>query len=784
MSSGQTGPSGEDEKRARDLVTTPRSLPAARGSYGAYGEVGAYAGYASESDAAGSFGPEFREYLRIIRKRKWLIVGIVAAFVVLGGVRTLMMTPVYTATVRLQIDRNAAKVVDSGNVSAAGEGGEYEFLKTQYELLQSRALAERVASALKLGDDASFLQPREFSPLAFLKGLVAAKSAAVPTNSQRADRERAAVGVISGNRSIRPVPGSLLVDVSYSDPDPARAQRIVTALTQAYGSANLDKRFEANAYAKTFLEDQLKQLKLRLELSDRELLAFAEKEQIVVVTEKSSIAENNLASANAALGTLISERIKNEQQWKQVAAADAINMPQLLTNKVIEGLRAERNALVTEYQQKLETFKPSYPAMVQNKNKVAEIDRQLAHEVQTIKDSLKASYEASLSQEAEMKKQIGTLRAELLDLQKRSVQYNILKREVDTNRSLYEGLLQRYREVDVAGGVGANNVFVVDKAQVPSSPSSPNLSRALLLSFALGLGAGLASAYVLERIDDTVQSIEDIERLTGLATLGIIPRAGADGRVETELDDPRSSVAEAYRSLCTALQFSTENGLPKSLLVTSAGPGEGKSSTALAIARHFATMGLKVLLIDADLRNPSLHVKLGGSKEIGLSTYLTGGCTPPEAMQKTAITNLAFMASGPLPPNAADLLGNARLVSLLSVGLEIFDLIVFDGPPVLGLADAPLLASASAATIFVVGAGEAHLGQVRGAMKRLQFGRGVLIGTVLTKFDAKAAGYGSDYGYGYGYGGGAESSGHRPAEANPLIGRNGHQAELARADMG
>ena len=153
-------------------------------------------------------------------------------------------------------------------------------------------------------------------------------------------------------------------------------------------------------------------------------------------------------------------------------------------------------------------------------------------------------------------------------------------------------------------------------------------------------------------------------------------------------------------------------------------------------------------------------------------------------MQKTAITNLAFMASGPLPPNAADLLGNARLVSLLSVGLEIFDLIVFDGPPVLGLADAPLLASASAATIFVVGAGEAHLGQVRGAVKRLQFGRGVLIGTVLTKFDAKAAGYGSDYGYGYAYGGGAESSGHRPAEANALIGRNGHQAELARADMG
>ncbi len=264
---------------------------------------------------------------------------------------------------------------------------------------------------------------------------------------------------------------------------------------------------------------------------------------------------------------------------------------------------------------------------------------------------------------------------------------------------------------------------------------------------------------MIEQFDDTIRSAEEMERTTGLATLGIIPKIDGSEAVETELADPRSTLTEAYRSLCTALQFTTESGLPKSLVVTSAGPSEGKSISSVAIARHFATMGLKVLIVDADLRNSSLHKKLRCDNALGLSNYLTGACAPPDAFQATDLPNLAFMASGPLPPNAADLLGNPRLLSLLSVGLEVFDLIVVDGPPVMGLADAALLSNAAAATVFVVGAGQARLGSVRGALKRLHFGRAAVIGTVLTKFDAKAAGYGYGYGYGdgYGYGGDREA---------------------------
>ena len=280
------------------------------GGYG-YGSGGQY----GVPDQPG-IGAKLFEYWRIFRKRKWVILSVAAACVAIGILITLMTTPLYTATVRLQIDRNVAKVVEGGNVTPT-EGADFEFMKTQYELLMGRAIGERVASSLKLGEDADFLKPREFSVLGAIRGLFASKS----DGPSAANRESAAAGIVIAHRAVRPVSGSRLVDVSYSDPVPARAQRIATAIGDAFINSNIDKRFQANSYAKVFLEDQAKQLKLRLEDSEKVLLDFGQKEQIVAVTEKSSIAENNLASANATLGALASERIKNEELWKQARVA-------------------------------------------------------------------------------------------------------------------------------------------------------------------------------------------------------------------------------------------------------------------------------------------------------------------------------------------------------------------------------------------------------------------------------------------------------------------------------
>src|SRR6267378_5046057 len=742
MTGASEGQGLESRPNGQQLVSMALSAPmTSRG----YGYSGAYP--AAIHPETTEFVAKLFEFWWVLKKRTWVVLSVLLAFLAIGVLVTLMTTPLYTATVRLQIDRNVAKVVEGGNVTPL-EGTDFEFMKTQYELLMGRTIGERVVSALKLGNDSDFIKARGFPLLGAIRELFASNDG----GQASINRENAATSVVMDNRTVRPVAGSRLVDISYSDPDPSRAQRIVTGLADAFISSNLDKRFQANSYAKTFLEDQAAQLKLRLEESEKVLLEFGQKEQIVSAVEKSSIAESNLASANATLGSLAAERIKNYELWKQVEAAKGINLPQFLSNSVIDGLRAKRNSLESEYQEKLETFKPSYPAMVQISNKITEIDRQLASEVDTIKRAHKAAYESSLSQEEEMKKRIDILKAEVLDLQKRSIEYNILKREVDTNRALYDSLLQRYKEVDIAGGVGANNLFVVEKASLPRSPSSPQLARALTISLALGAMAGLGAAYLLERLDDTVKTSEDLERVTGLTTLGIIPKSERGKAFEAELADPRSHISEACRSLCTALQFATESGLPKTLLISSSAPGEGKSTIAIVIAKHFATMGLKVLLVDGDLRKPSLHVKLGLRNSTGLSNLLTGALSPPEVIQDAGFRNLAFIASGPLPPNAADLLGGARMHSLLSVSMEIFDLVIIDSPPVMALADAPLLSSVAAATVFVASAHQVRIGLIRNAIKRLQFARGCVIGTVFTKFDAKRDGYGYEYGYGSGYG--------------------------------
>lgn len=743
-----------EDSDAKAVVAAAQAAPAARDPYNS--AVGSYYGPNGPSygpDAPSNFQIDLLEYLRIVVKHRWLILSIVGAALVFGAVTTLMKTPLYTSTVRLQIDPMtvAAKVTEAGGATPIEDPG-FNFMRTQYELLQGRTMADRVASALKLGEDSAFFQPRDFSILGFVKDLIAGTP---PANqgSKKANYEAAAAGIILANRAINPVIGSRLVDISYADPDPARAQRIAAGFAEAFVASNIDKRFEANSYSKVFLEDQLQQLKVRLEQSEKALLDFGRKEEIVQTNDKTSIAESNLAAANGALGTLVGERMKNEELWKQLESAKAISLPQLLTNGVIEGLRAKRSALQIEYQQKLETFQPSYPAMVQLSNQIADIDRQLAAEVSTLKNSYRAAYESSLAQETEMKKRIEGLKQDVLDLQKRSIQYNILKREVDTNQSLYHGLLQRYKEVDVAGGVAANNVFIVDKATLPGAPSSPNMSRALLTALALGLAAALGLAWLLERFDDTLRSPEEVEHALGYATLGIIPKIGAGRSLDQELADPRSMLSEAYRSLCTALQLSSDNGLPTTILVTSAGPSEGKSTTCISLARHFANIGLKVLLIDADLRKPSLHSRLKRGNASGLTNYLTGAATPPDLLQETDVPNLAFMASGPAAPNAADLIGSARLHSLLSVGLEVFDLIVVDSSPVMGLADAPLLSSAVSATIFVVGSGLVRTRVIRAALKRLQFSRAAVVGTVITGFDPRTSyGYGYGHAYHYGYG--------------------------------
>lgn len=733
-------------------ILTPQNqqtpVPSEAGLTPAYpGSVSHFPYGQTTADDENEFHAVAIRYIRLFLKHKWVIAGVVVAACALGLVTTMLKTPIYSAVTRIQIDLKPMKVIDGGT-QQQNDNVSLDDLWTQYELLKSRSLAERVASNLHLANDPDFLAAHNRSALGFLKRLF--RSSGETATPSQTSLQDLATTIVGDNIVIRPVPQSRLIDIIYNDSSADRAQRIVNAYAAAFIASNIDKRFEANSYAQTFLDDQIAQMKLRLDNSEQALIDYAEKEKVIDVN-KVSITEDNLAAANTALGTIITERMKNEQSWQQMQNASDTNLPQFLSNNILSDLRSKRFDLQTEYNQKSAAFKPGYPAMIEISNQIAEIDRQIAGEVETIKSAAKASYEASVAQEQDMRQRLETLRADMVDSQKKGVRYKMLQDDVETNHSLYNSLLQRSKEVSVASGAETNNVFVVDRALTPDIPSEPNFTRSMLTFLAAGLASGIGLAMLLDKLNDRIYRAEDAEEFSGLRALGVIPTAPDDRDFREYLHDPHSAVAEAYRSLATALQFSTSTGTPRSLVVTSAGPAEGKSCTAFAIARHFAMTGLKVLLVDADMRKPSLSQFIKGEHSRGLSNYLVGTAEPPELLVQTEYPNLTFMPSGPIPPNAADILSGTRMFSLVSVAGEVFDMIVIDSPPMLALADAQLLAGTAAATLFVIAAGKQRKGMIRSTLRRLQMTHPNLLGLVLTNFDIRAAGYGYGYGYNYHY---------------------------------
>ena len=703
---------------------------------------------------------DLRQYWQIIVRRKGTVLTFFAIVVIAVMTATFLTTPVYRAGLTMQIERQEAQVLEYQGVTPTETSADAkDFYQTQYELLKSRSLAERVIEQLNLTEHPLFKrQPEEKG---FLDSLFQAQAQARPVAAATdvgRDMDNA-VGIFQQQLTIEPVRNSRLVKVHFDSPDPRLAASVANALAGAFINVNLERRMDASSYAKTFLQERLQQIKAKLEESEKALVGFARAEQILKGDDSQggSVDTMVMEEFTTALAKAQQERIRAEATYRQMQAGDLQGLNQVLDSKVIQEFKALKAKLEAEYQENLKIYKPSYPKMLQLESRIAEVQSKINEELDNIKRSIRANYEAATAQESMLSSKLSESKSNVLSVQDRSIQYNILKREVDTNRQLYEGLLQRLKEVGVAGGVGVNNIAVVDKAEVPGTPFKPNIQLNALIAIFLGLFGGVGLAFLFEHLDDSVKQPEDLEKQLGLPVLGIIPMVkGADGDrnlVFEETQDPRSGFAEAYRSVRTALQFATPEGMPRVLMVTSPSMGEGKSTTALALAINMAQAGNKVLLIDSDLRKASLHKKLNLDNSLGLTNYLAGTAKPSQVTQSTEVERLYAISSGPLPPNPAELLGSNKMVSLLNLAAEKFDQVIVDGPPVLGLADAPLLGSITDATVLVVESGSTRRDFARSAVKRLNHTRSRLIGGILTKMDARGHGYGyyhNEYYYAYG----------------------------------
>jgi polysaccharide biosynthesis transport protein len=695
-------------------------------------------------------GIDFYKYLRILNKYRWLIASCVLTTLLLGTVFTYLSVPIYRATVSLQIDRESLNIVKVDGVQPEERAGAgQEFYQTQYELLASRSLAERVVSTLGLANDEAF-NVRSVSALSYVKELVTGSKGQANEDKQPTQEEttRNTVDRLSRLLTVSPVRGSRIVKVSLDHPDPAVSQRIANGFGEVFIADNLDRRFEATSYARKFLEERLQQLKQKLEETETQLVAYAEQQGIIQIDGNKNLSSTDLEATNIKLAEVRAERIKKELLWKQARATDGLGLKEILDSEAIQENRKLRTELAAEYQQKLAIYKPAFPDMVKIRNQIKELDRQVQSEVASIKQSIEAGFLAAKEEEETLQAALEGTKTEVVEQRNRSIRYNILQREVDTNRQLYDGLLQRYKEIGVAGGVGTNNISVVDAATRPLFPRSPNLLLNLAAAFLVGLGLGVLLAFLLDYLDDSFKAPEDIEREIGLPVVGVIPKPQSGIEIEDELLDARSAMAEAYRSLRTGLQFSTSDGLPRTLLVTSSKPSEGKTTSTISLARSLAQIGLEVLLIDGDLRNASVHKRMMASNEVGLSNCLSGSKPPEQVVQSTDTDGLTLMTAGPLPPNPAELLNGPRFQSLMTLAAESFDIVLVDGPPIMGLADAPLISTNVQATLLIVAANETRRSVVKVALKRLQMARANIIGAVLNKFDSKQTGYG--YGYGYG----------------------------------
>ena len=692
------------------------------------------------------------EYWRLAVKHRSVIVGAVLGALLISAAITLLMSPIYIAGATLQIERESSRVLNVDEVAPRESVSGEEFFQTQYGLLKSRSLAERVIDSLGLASSNAFIE---------------AMGGTVPERGNRSAAEFAAVrremviDMTMSNFAVSPIRGSRLVSISFESPDPALAARMTNAFGENFIQANLDRRFESSAYAREFLEEQIAQTKAKLEVTERSLVEYAANQGIINITEPGadglgqtqSLAGTNLSALNASLAAAQAERIAAEQRWRQARASPLMSLPEVLQNPAVQRLTEERARLDAQYQQNDRVYQADWPAQRQLRGQIEELDRQIAEISGGILRSIEGQYVVAANNERALRAQVEGLKGEVLDLRDRSVQYNILQRELDTSRTQYDALLERYKEVSVSGTLTSNNISIVDRAEVPDVPSKPNLITNLLLAAILGLGLGALSAFVLEALDETLATPDDAENKLGLPILGVIPLLGREETPAEALGDLRSPFSEAYYSLRTALQFSTPDGVPSSILVTSSRPAEGKSTTAYAVALNLARIGKRVLLIDGDLRNPSMHRIVGVENGVGMSNLLSGAATLAEAVQGTREPNLSLVSSGPLPPNPAELWGGDRLRDLLIELKREFDNVVIDGPPVLGFADSPLLSAAVGGTVFVLESKATRRAQARGALRRLLIGNGRLLGGVLTKLNTKTTQYGGyDYAYDYNYG--------------------------------
>ncbi len=725
-------------------------------------------------------GLDLRELWRIALKYRRTILLFAGIVIVTVVAATLIMRPVYRATTVLEVSPKTQAQVQFQNFQNQQEDTA-TFQRTQIEIIQSRAVAEAVVKRLNLGDHPAFngeLQQRDLfgglrqlsamllNPMAqgvrqLLTGGDAGDAVATPVSDQASLEMRRLVGGLQGALTVTPIRASNLIEISFESLDRELSATVVNAVADAYLELSARERFELSSGAESYLKREIAELQAQLETSEKDLYAFARQNQVVDLEDKNNIIATRLTELNINLSKVQAERIAAESLYRQLTQANVDSLPTVLQDSRITDLRGQLSTLRGEYARMGQTYKAEYPRMQELQEQMDDVRKTLEQELGNLVESLEVNYQQLTDREERLTAAVEQQKQDLLDLQDRAVQYNILKREWETNRQLYSGLLERMKEVGVAAGMERDTASVIDRALVPEGAFSPSLSRNLAIATVLGVMGGIGLALLLNLLDNSVRDPEEIERLVHLANLGLVPRVNPKAlptNIPVELMahfQRDQGLSEAYRSIRTSLMFATPGGAPKVLMITSATPGEGKTTTVISLGIVLAQTGASVLLVDGDLRKPRLHKVFNVPRGPGLTEYLVQG--DMDHFYATPVENLTLMVSGTPPPNPAELLSSGATDRMFEEMSKRFDYVLVDSAPVMDLADPIVLATKVKGVLLVSGSGIVSRGALREAVKRLRSVDAPLVGSLLNLVEPHSSEYSYYNRYYYNYGASPEA---------------------------
>ncbi len=726
------------------------------------------------------------DFVLIAQKRKWIIIASVLIIVVLGGVYTFTRTPLYRAQAKILLDTPTSTIMSMDELFTSSYGSQ-GYLTTQLKLLRSRTIAERVARKLKFAErpDIRALSQKKETLIQTIKDFVLRWIA--PRGKEPEDDIEVRIEenphskyawVVQWGLGIEQVDDTKIVNINFTSSQPSLAADIANTIVQEFINFAVELRYDATRQASEFLSEQQTLLKSELDEKEKEIQRYGEDKKILFLNDAEKTVLGMFESLNSAYMNAILDRINKEAFYREIRGMDVDSIPLSVNNSLLTSLRSEYINLKKEYQTKSKYLRPDHPEMKNLQGSLTTVRDSLAAELEKAQEASFNEYQAAMTSERNFEGELEKQRREVLEMNSNAVYYNSLNAEIQNIRTLLQGLATRQSETLVSArlrGLKTSNIKIIDPALVPGTPFSPNKKRNIIMAVILGLFVGTGFAFFVDFLDNTVKGPEEVEKLVGLPSLGVIPALsvnnsndnynylyysqqygeenpgssnGHEEIKEIELINhfyPKLHICEDYRTVRTSILFSHAGNSPETIVFTSAFPQEGKTSTITNTAISFGQLEKKVLLIDADLRKPRLHKIFEARNRIGLSSCLIGISSVKNAIQETSVENLWLLPSGLHPPNPAELINSQKMKEVLEDVKKDFDVVFVDAPPVLAVIDPIIIASLVDAVVLILKEGKTSRKPLVKAVNELGKAQANIIGVVFNEVKLKKKGYSSPY---------------------------------------